>query len=164
MNPLKTLHNRNGSSAIEFVLTLPFILLFTLATIGIAALCIRGEVIALAASRVARVAKVYQDELANVELYAMLTPEFVDGISVEWKAADGSIRTSNWNDGQVTIGGSAMGVAAFGPLSSGRHIRRTSSTSSALVPSLSNDILQGGDTPSPYCREGEGYRVCGYSE
>ena len=30
----------------------------------------------------------------------------------------------------------------------------------ALPPDLSNEILRGGDTPSPYCRSSGGYRLC----
>lgn len=30
----------------------------------------------------------------------------------------------------------------------------------ALPPDLSNEILRGGDTPSPYCRASGGYRLC----
>lgn len=148
----------------EFALILPFILMLVLVAIGVAALCVRGEVLSFAASRAARVAKVYQEDLVALELYATLTPEFVNRVSLVWSDSDGAERIPNWDDGTASIYERVNGAASFGALGYGRVIKRMNPVRSSLVPALSNGVLQGGDAPSPYCVSDEGYTVCGYPE
>lgn len=42
--------------------------------------------------------------------------------------------------------------------------RMRKSYENALPENLSNEVLRGGDTPSPYCNDGERYNLCGFPE
>lgn len=153
--------NRNGQIVAEFSLVLPFILLMLLTVAGAALMGARSIVAELAASRGARVAKVFNDELVDYELCAMLeAPLFRGGIS-EQVGIDRRRRTSNDENGTLIVDAVSNPLIGIRSLAPGGIIRRSSPISPALVPDLSDSALRG-DTPSPYCRGQGGYEVCGY--
>ena len=44
------------------------------------------------------------------------------------------------------------------------HQRMKKIYENVLPENLSNEVLWGGDTPSPYCNDGERYNLCGFPE
>lgn len=151
-------NNKNkGHLALEFSLVLPIFLLLVLAALDVALLAIHGEVASLASSRIARIAKVFQEDLSSRELYALLTPEFTGNTWIEWSYP-------NSNPGSVSLKRFVRSVTAIDGLGNRRRLERKSPVVPALVGGLSEGVLRGGDTPSPYCNGPRGYQVCGYPE
>ena len=151
----------NGSTAVEMAMVMPFIALLILSTIGISSLCVRGNIVTLFAFRAARAEKVFQGDMAKGDLYAMLTPDFTGEIEVDWYESDGMKRMKNWNFGRARV--EIANATSPGNLSVVK-LSRESPLTPALPKNLSNLVLNGGDTPSPYCRDGLGYSVCGYDQ
>lgn len=149
------MRSERGQSAAEFALVLPFALLLVLLVVEVALTGVRSVVATHAAYRSARVAEVYQAEHAEGELYAMLPPALFRGGIVAPAAAGGE---------ELAIEAAARPVARLAPLTPAAVVRRSASRGRALPDDLPESALRGGDTPSPYCREGGGYRACGYPE
>ena len=138
----------------EFVLALPLVLLLILGVVETAFVGVRSIVAGHAAFRAARVAAVYQREYAGAELYAMLSPALFRGGWIDPDSPADEIR----------IGVAANPLVRIRALDPALTIRRASPIAPALPDGLSDAVLRGGDVPSPYCREGARYRVCGYPE
>ncbi|MBT3182302.1 MAG: pilus assembly protein [Deltaproteobacteria bacterium] len=149
-----------GSTAVEMAMLMPFIVVLMLSIVGVSSLCVKGYLISLSAFRIARAEKVFQGSVATKgELYAMLTPDFSGGIDVDWFGTDGSKRVENWNFGRLRVEVSPGGLPA---IVSADRLTRYAPVAPALPKNLTDVALGGGDTPSPYCRDGTGYYVCGY--
>lgn len=153
--PEKRRHGEKGQSIAEFALVLPLVFLFILVVIELALAGTRGVIARHGAMRAARVHAVYQGRYADGELYAMLPPAlFRGGFVNEIQAAPDEIDIDAYARPLVRI-------RAIEPASS---IRRGSPSTKALPDGLTDAALNGGDTPSPYCTDDGGYRVCGYPD
>lgn len=139
----------------EFVLVLPLLLALILCAVETAALGVRGIIAEHAAYRAARVAEVHQGEHAADEVVAMLHPVFFKGSATD-VGGDG--------DDAVTVDAASRPFIDLSALAPADVLRRRAPKSAALPDQLSDVVLQGGDTPSPYCRAEGSYRVCGYPE
>lgn len=162
MNIMKTMPNdQRGQAATEFALAIPILALFLLTFMAISAMCIRGEIASLAAAEAARAASVYQEgDVADALRYA--NPRILsNAMSLELVSTRGGGRAQNW-EGALAAVVEQNGRPYFGITSVKGGVRRTLPTASALTPDLSDEILSGGDSPSPYCRCMEGYCVCGF--
>ncbi len=150
MRCVRTVRGRRGMQLVECALVLPFVLLLIALPGALALLGVRGELVALGAHRAARVDAVGQGAFARSELLAMLPPQLFSNAGV--RSATGSIAAEGTLRPIVrTI------VSERAPV-----LTRTSARRSALPDGLSNPILRGGDSPSPYCTAEGGYRLCGY--
>ena len=143
--------NDRGVGAVELVLALPYVIILIFTVVGIAFLCARGEIAQLGAIRAARVAKVFKYEQTDNELLAMLTPQLFRGGSTQLSLID--------LNGRLTATTRQRGLHA---LEYSGDIVRGSAFVPALNSGLSDRTLRGGDSPSPYCRDVGGYRVCGF--
>lgn len=151
-----------GQSAVEFVLVLPFAMLLIFTAVGLSISCVRGIVAHLATTRAARAMAMYDEGLAAGEMLALVTPPLFQDGSFEQLARDGSGRMGNEEEGVLeayAISGRLMGLRSLTPAD---LVLRESPIVPALEAGLSDAVLRGGDTPSPYCRAGGGYGVCGY--
>ncbi|MFH0800024.1 MAG: TadE family protein [Pseudomonadota bacterium] len=141
-----------GQSLVEFAIVLPMALLLIFVVFEGALTGVRSAMAQHAAMRAARVSAVYQGDLADVELYAMLDrPLFRGGLT---EASDASQPVKI-----VAVANSLINIPALGPA---RLLWRESPRADALTPGLSDAVLQGGDTPAPYCNDSGGYRACDY--
>jgi len=155
---MNRLSNANGQSVVEFVMILPILLIIMISVFGITKLCIRGELVDLATSRAARAGRFFDDQLVARELYAILTPEFSNRGWIEWSDGAGNVRLRNWDVGKLNV----HEIFDSNLLPTASLIKKGNAVVPALVKDLSDDVLRGGDSPSPYCRDGEGYAICGY--
>ncbi|MFH1830383.1 MAG: TadE family protein [Pseudomonadota bacterium] len=144
--------NIGGSAAVEFTLILPFAALVLISVFAMSFLGIRGIVAQLASMQAARVASTFQEEnLIQGQIYAALPPQLFRDGSFEIKG----------NEENAMLELSAFSNSALSGISTSMSaLKRTSPVTPALPPNLGNAVLQGGDTPSSYCRDGEGYNVC----
>ena len=149
--------NARGSTVVEFTLILPIVILAIIASVALSLTGVRGIVAQLAAIRAARVATVFQDEFIDYELYAALSPAIYRGSIFD---IEGARLVSNELPGRLAISAvpnSLLDFEGFGM----NLIKRDAPIVPALPTNLSNATLRGGDSPSPYCRKGGGYSVCG---
>lgn len=149
------LNSQRGQSATELALILPMAILLILVVVEMALVGVRSISAQHAAFRAARVAKVYQGEYSESELFAMLDPALF---------RSGAIDSSGNLAGGVLVRAYSRPVAGLGPMAPASHIRRASPYAPALPAGFSDAVLRGGDAPSPYCRNGEEYGVCGYPQ
>lgn len=140
-----------GQATPEFALVLPFAVLLILAVIEAALLGVRGAVAEHTAMRAARIASVYQEELADGELLAMLKAPLFRGGWVESSDPQG-----------VRILAEAYPLTRLRAFEPAMILRRKAPRADALPDGLSEAILRGGDTPAPYCKEGGNYNACDY--
>lgn len=151
----KLRNKKRGVAIAEFVLVLPFVTLLILLIFEFGLLGIRSIVVQHAAFRAARVAEVYQKDHASQEVASVLPPVLLrDGMADSFE-----------DRSSVAVTASSRFLSNLFALRPSFLIKRRAPLTFALPQGLSNTILRGGDTPSPYCgEEGEGYRVCGYPE
>jgi len=142
-----------GQSATELALVLPVAVAMMAAVVEMALIGLRSISLQHAAFRAARVAEVYQEGYAPAELYAMLDPAL-------FQASE--ISRPGGKAGDVLIGALSRPIADLKTLVPGSVMFRSSPQGRSLPADLSDAVLRGGDTPSPYCVIDEGYGVCGY--
>ncbi len=141
--------SRRGVGVVELALVLPIAIALIFTALGVAFLCARGEIVQLGAIRAARVAKVFKEDRVDEELLAMLNPQLFYGGSTE-------ISSAGSGEKLTATARSRM----FHMLEYGGNVVRESAIVPALSGGLSDRILTGGDSPSPYCRDEGGYSVC----
>ncbi len=147
------IRGQRGNSIAEFAMVLPFAAMAVFTVVEASLMGFRSVAAQHGAFRAARVAEVYQGEFADAEFYAMLHPAvFRGGIS----------RPSEAGRDEMAVEALSRPIARLRALSPAEMIRRVSPQGRALPAGLSNEILRGGDTPSPYCAAEGGYYACGY--
>lgn len=162
MSMKTTMLNQTGQVAVEFALATPVLALFVLTFLAISAMCIRGEVASLASIEAARAAGVYRQEAVANRLRSANHPQVLsNAMSLRFISSQGGERGRNWDDSFAMVV-DHNNRPYFGITNVKGGIRRASPATSALIPDLSDGILNGGDSPSPYCRCMEGYCLCGF--
>lgn len=143
----------SGQSAVEFALVLPFFFLLIFALLEAGLVGIRSVMATGVAHEAARTSALFEDPEEGGGAVAMLSPSLFRA---------GRISLDADAPGRVSVEADARALFELTPLRPASRITRGVPWTGALRPGLSDALLRGGDTPSPYCREGEGYRACGY--
>ncbi len=148
---MKIMKDKRGSSAVEFTLILPLSALIIISVIAMSLHGVRGIVAQLAAMRAARVASTFQDdEFIQGEVLAALPPHIFRTGSFQFKGSE--------NNAMLEL--TAFSNSALSRIRGMSALKRVAPITPALPPNLGNAVLKGGDAPSPYCTDGEGYNVC----
>lgn len=151
------LGSRKGQMVVEQALILPAALAVLIAALGVMLLLLRGVIAHAGAQRAARAVAAFDDPGAQGELLAALPPQlFIGGIASMQRE-----RLNNDEEGSLQANGTANRALV---LPGGAAVAREAPVVPALLPGLSNAVLQGGDAPSVYCRSERGYRICGLGE
>lgn len=151
------LGSNRGQMAVEQAMLLPAALAVLIAALGIMLILLRGVIAHAGAGRAARAAAAFDDAGAQREFVASLPPQlFLGGLA-------GMQRARGNNDVERTMQAAGAANNAL-TLPGGTVVAREAPAVPVLVPGLSDAVLQGGDTPSIYCRSEGGYRICGFSE
>lgn len=141
-----------GQSTIEFGIMLPFIAFAVLSIVCIGIACIKGEVLTVAAFESSEDLAVFLSVDSPSEHYASIAPGLTDDLRVEHRYLQGISNTSP---------GLSSASSSFIVPSKRFDISRSSKIVPGIHSEISDEILRGGDTPSPFCKNGEVW-LCGY--
>jgi hypothetical protein len=144
-----------GNVSVEFGFLLPMFVGAVISFACLAIMCIKGFVLSVAAFEASRDYGNFQDN-PPLALYASLAPGFLRNLRVD------RISSNVPSKPGVTDVGVATARSSSGTPAGTFMISRSAPIAPAVSLESVDEMLNGGDTPSPYCLDGRNIRLCGY--